>query len=118
MGSVNKDQVKDFEKKLLEKRKAIAAAARESRLPADTNSDYGRDEGDRATASQAKEMDWIQASQERGLLQLVEAALARVHEGGFGECQNCGQEIGLKRLSAIPWTRYCITCQELIEQQR
>jgi len=47
---------------------------------------------------------------------LVDGALSRVREGTFGECAHCGQEIGAARLNAIPWTRYCITCQELLEQ--
>jgi RNA polymerase-binding transcription factor len=45
----------------------------------------------------------------------VEAALSRIHEGTFGQCLNCSQEINAKRLEAIPWVRYCIACQELID---
>ena len=43
------------------------------------------------------------------------SSLTRINEGTFGECLNCGQEINAKRLEAIPWVRYCITCQELID---
>lgn len=114
---MNKDQSKDFERKLQEKRRGLLASR--SGTPGsqtDPNPEYGRDEGDRAIASQAKEMDWFRTSQERGLLGLVDAALSRIHDGTFGECQHCGQEIGLKRLTAIPWTQYCIACQELLEQ--
>jgi DnaK suppressor protein len=50
------------------------------------------------------------------MLELIDAALSRIQDGTFGECLHCGQEIGAKRLAAIPWTRYCITCQELLEQ--
>jgi DnaK suppressor protein len=45
---------------------------------------------------------------------MIGAALGRIDDGTYGECLNCGQEIGPKRLEAIPWARYCITCQELI----
>jgi len=76
-----------------------------------------RDEADRATASLSKEMTFRQQAQERGLLMLVEAAIGRVNNGTFGECLNCGQEIGANRLNAVPWSRYCITCQELIVEQ-
>jgi DnaK suppressor protein len=79
--------------------------------------DFGRDEGDRANASLSKEMSFRQKAQEQGLLMLVEAALGRVSNGTFGECLNCGQEIGANRLTAVPWSRYCITCQELIAEQ-
>ena len=47
---------------------------------------------------------------------MVESALARIREGSFGECINCGNEINAKRLEAVPWTRYCIACQEKIEK--
>jgi uncharacterized protein len=50
------------------------------------------------------------------LMTLVESALARIGDGTFGECLSCGQEISLPRLKAVPWSRYCITCQELIEK--
>lgn len=77
--------------------------------------DYGRDEGDRANAAVARELDLDQKSRDRVLVTLVAAALTRINEGRFGECLNCSQEINAKRLEAIPWVRYCITCQELID---
>lgn len=79
--------------------------------------DFGRDEGDRANFSQSKEMTFRQKAQDRGLLVMVEAALGRIESGTFGECMSCGQEISVKRLNAVPWSRYCITCQELIAER-
>jgi DnaK suppressor protein len=114
---MNNKQSREFETKLLEKRRGIMASrAGNAGDDNDSNPEYGRDEGDRANASQAKEMTWLRTSQERGLLEMINAALSRINDGTFGECEHCGQEIGLKRLTAIPWTRYCITCQELLEQ--
>lgn len=110
---MNKEQFKEFERKLQEKRRGMVAN-RSAEI--DSNPEYGRDEGDRANASQAKEMTFLRTSQERGLLELVDAALSRIREGTYGECEHCGQEVGLKRLDAIPWTRYCIACQELLEK--
>jgi DnaK suppressor protein len=74
-----------------------------------------KDEGDRATASTSAEVSGAQLAQTESLLKVINAALRRIEEGTFGECLNCGQEIGAKRLEAIPWTRYCLTCQELVE---
>ena len=34
----------------------------------------------------------------------------------YGICTNCGNEILPKRLEALPWVRYCITCQDLYER--
>jgi RNA polymerase-binding transcription factor DksA len=76
------------------------------------------DEGDRANTSLARELDLGQKSRDRALLTSVDAALKRISEGTFGQCLNCEQEINAKRLEAIPWVRYCVTCQELIDGAR
>jgi DnaK suppressor protein len=47
---------------------------------------------------------------------LVDEALLRVEDEEYGSCQNCEKEINPKRLAAIPWARYCLSCQELLEQ--
>ena len=80
-----------------------------------TQHDYGKDEGDRANTSLAKEIRLGQKSRDHALLNAVNEALKQISEGTFGECLNCGQEINVKRLEAIPSVRYCITCQELID---
>lgn len=77
--------------------------------------DHGKDDGDRANTSLAKELHLGQKSRDRALLGAVDAALKRISDGTFGECLNCGQEINAKRLEALPWVRYCITCQEMID---
>ena len=43
---------------------------------------------------------------------LVAEALQRIDKGTFGLCVECEEEIGEKRLRAIPWAKYCISCQE------
>jgi DnaK suppressor protein len=77
--------------------------------------DYGKDEGDRANTSLAREIQLGQESRDRALLSAIDAALKRISGGTFGECLSCEQDIDIKRLQAIPWVRYCITCQELID---
>ena len=52
---------------------------------------------------------------ERTHLSLIRLALDRLNEGTYGECMLCEEEIGAKRLEAVPWTPYCIRCQEKIE---
>lgn len=46
------------------------------------------------------------------LLQNVRNALARIDDGSFGICLQCEEEITPKRLAAVPWTSYCIICQQ------
>jgi DnaK suppressor protein len=51
-------------------------------------------------------------------LRLIRAALHRLEDGTFGTCQNCDDEISPKRLKAVPWAAYCISCQELADQMK
>ena len=51
----------------------------------------------------------------RQKLSLIQAALERLARGEFGICQECEEEIPLKRLQAIPWASYCVPCQERVE---
>ncbi|MEJ7606296.1 MAG: TraR/DksA family transcriptional regulator [Bryobacteraceae bacterium] len=49
---------------------------------------------------------------ESKLLTNVRAALRRIDDGSFGTCIHCEEEISPKRVAAVPWTPYCIACQE------
>jgi DnaK suppressor protein len=53
---------------------------------------------------------------EFALLRQVRAALTRIAEGSYGVCLHCEEDISLKRLQAVPWTPYCIQCQELADR--
>ena len=46
------------------------------------------------------------------LLREIEDALERLRAGGYGICLDCGLPVSRKRLEAVPWARYCVTCQE------
>ncbi len=57
---------------------------------------------------------------ERGLLNKINAALEKIEQGSFGECEQCGEEIGIKRLEARPVAELCIDCkaeQEKLERR-
>ncbi len=75
-----------------------------------------QDIADRAASSYNKEFLFHQSNNDRQLLLMVDNALGRMREGSFGECISCGEEINMKRLEAVPWTRHCIECQEKLEQ--
>ena len=47
-----------------------------------------------------------------GRLQSVKTALERIAEGTYGTCFRCECEIAEKRLRAVPWTSYCLSCQD------
>jgi len=47
------------------------------------------------------------------MLKDVERSLKQLAKGTYGHCEGCGEEISPNRLQALPWARYCLTCQEL-----
>ena len=52
------------------------------------------------------------------LLRNVRGALVRIKEGSFGVCPRCEEEISPKRLAAVPWTTFCIQCQEIADRSQ
>src|ERR1035437_9209793 len=50
------------------------------------------------------------------LLRNVKGALGRIADGSYGVCLHCEEEIKPKRLDAVPWTKYCIKCQEAADR--
>jgi DnaK suppressor protein len=80
--------------------------------------DEPHDTGDLSIINSSKEFLFQQSSNQHQLLQLIDAALSRIKQGEFGVCANCGEEIGLARLKALPWTQFCVACQESFEKGR
>jgi DnaK suppressor protein len=114
---MDKKKLESFKKRLEERqqslRKTVSRTEEDGRI---ADQDSAQDIADRAASSYTKEFLFSQSNNDRQLLQMVETALQRIREGSFGECVNCGNEINAKRLEAVPWTRYCIECQEKLEK--
>jgi DnaK suppressor protein len=53
---------------------------------------------------------------ESNLLRNVKGALVRIADGSYGVCMHCEEDIKIKRLDAVPWTKYCIRCQEAADR--
>jgi DnaK suppressor protein len=51
-------------------------------------------------------------------LEQVLAARRRLNDHSYGECLDCGEDIDLRRLMALPATPYCAACQEIHEHER
>ena len=65
--------------------------------------------GDRELAIRRLEND-------SGRLRSVTEALERIEDGTYGRCTQCEAEISRKRLSAVPWTAYCLECQTAVDR--
>ena len=75
-----------------------------------------QDLADKAASAYSKELNFSLSDAERQLLMLIEEAFNRMKNGTYSVCTNCGATIGEKRLTAVPWTPFCIDCQELQEK--
>ena len=114
---MEKKKLEYFKKKLEARRHDLRqAVSRNQQDGRSADDEATQDIADRAASSYNKEFLFSQSNQDRQLLMLVDSALARLHEGSFGECVSCGKEINAKRLEAVPWTRHCIECQEKAEK--
>ena len=76
--------------------------------------DVPSDEGD---LSQQHHEEWIFLNRntiDMKLLREIADALHRIDSASYGVCMQCDEPISAKRLDAVPWARYCVTCQEEI----
>jgi len=116
---MDKKKLDFFKKKLEERQQQLRRNVSRTEQDGRSNDqDSAQDIADKAASSYNKEFLFHQSNSERQLLQMVEGALSRIRDGSFGQCISCGNEINPKRLEAVPWTRYCIACQEKLEQGR
>lgn len=74
------------------------------------------DEGDRAAADLLADLDQAEVSRDLRELKNIEAALARISDGTFGSCVECGVEIDIDRLRAYPIAMRCAPCQHVYER--
>src|SRR5262245_46353932 len=64
-------------------------------------------------AGEAVDADVEVLQTERTILDEINAAIARIGEGTFGECTQCGRTITEERLKAIPYAATCVECARL-----
>ena len=89
---------------------------RDLRVGQESSEDGTEDIVDRANNAYHRELMFSLSDGERQLLLQIQEALARMENGAYGACVHCGDTIAMPRLQAVPWTRYCIDCQELQEK--
>lgn len=79
------------------------------------------DPNDRASQESDIALELRNRDRERKLIKKITESIAKIDAGDYGYCDNCGIEIGLKRLEARPTATLCIDCktlEEMREKQR
>jgi len=118
---LNKRDREKFRKLLVEQREQLVGSARRA-VAGDIHVDPDDfpDEIDTASSEMNLQFTGRLREREQGLLGKIEQALAKIESGEYGECSNCGEGIGMKRLKARPVAELCIECkseQEKLERR-
>ncbi len=115
---MNKKERERYRNELLKKKEEIVNKIRETYNESkEVESGIAQDVADKAESSYTKEFLLSLSNAEREQLLLVDEALKRIDKKELGICQRCGKDINKKRLDAVPWTPYCIDCQEIEEEE-
>ena len=73
------------------------------------------DPNDRASQESEFAMELRTRDRERKLIKKIEESLSDIDSGEYGYCEQCGVEIGIRRLEARPTATLCIDCKSLDE---
>ena len=116
---MNKKDMAAFKKILTQNKAALLNKVNtaQQEMDSDNNVIIG-DEIDTASQNSEKEMYFELAAADKITLNDINDALVKIEKGTYGKCECCGCDIPMERLKAIPWTRYCIQCQEEAERPK
>ena len=109
---MNQSTMAQYKDRLLALRRELAGEVtnlREEGLALGT--DGTQDMADDAANTYARQMLLGMSERERAVLREIDAALDRIDDGGFGVCDDCGEEIGEARLKALPYATLCVECK-------
>ena len=103
-----------YREALLQKRAELEQSAGVRPLQTTIEHNNGRqgDMADQAAGNNEVHIQLKLKQTDAKILQAIEGALRRIEEGSYGICRDCGEPIAEARLTAIPWTRSCISCKE------
>ena len=113
-------KTKEFRRRLAAEHEKLIDSMSRARSAADEIVGQGKteDESDLATISQEKDILSCLNESVFTRLRFIQEALNALDRGDYGECSSCGEDIGEKRLMAVPWAVTCIRCQEATEAER
>lgn len=80
------------------------------------HSAYSFHMADQGTDNMEREKNFFYVQRDGYLLQDIEEALARIENGTFGQCIECGEVIQRPRLEAMPYANLCLDCKSKEEQ--
>jgi DnaK suppressor protein len=118
---MNPQQAAPYQHQLQDSRAALLSQIAEQRGGVVSRADvaaehFGRPEDSSAQLATERELEFAMGERETAELGALDAALARIEGGTYGDCTDCGVPIPAARLHATPEAPRCISCQEKVEQ--
>lgn len=115
------DPLQELRRSLLKKREAIIKEAKEeiAKYISGENRqlvDTALDEGDLAVVDISEDVNLMRLASHRQNLLAIDETLRKIDDGSYGICEECGEEIGEKRLGVLPTATLCRNCQEKKEK--
>ena len=119
--SLTRKQLEEFEDLIRQRRRELVTELLEdvARARDETFADVAgsvTDPGDEAIADLLSDLDNAEVARDMRTVRDLDAAFARIADGSYGICADCGDDIGLQRLRAYPTAMRCIKCQEVHEK--
>ena len=124
---MNKKDLKFFKELLMKKKTELAkgidhiandALKTSQRDAAGDLSAYSLHMADMATDNYDREFSLGLADNEQKILNRINAALEKIDEDTFGQCELCEKKISKVRLKAVPYAELCVPCQEKQEKKK
>ncbi|MFI5294442.1 MAG: TraR/DksA family transcriptional regulator [Thermodesulfovibrionales bacterium] len=110
------DALREIRRSLIIRREAIVKEAKdeiakyisgENRQLVDT----ALDDGDWAVVDISEDINLRRLAAHRKALHDIDESIRKIEEGSYGICEECGEEIGEKRLKVLPTATLCVVCQ-------
>ena len=113
---LQKNEVLELHNRLITQANEIVANSLKAMNELTENQEMDPDELDVAISTSNRDLSLRFADRERKMLKKIRKILVRINEGEYGSCEECGEEIGLKRLRYRPVASMCIDCKTQEEQ--
>ena len=117
MEKMNKERLAYFRELLNERQKVLLNEAEKTVTGMTNDKNTFPDPTDRANMETDRNFELRIRDRERKLILKIKEALARIEDGTFGICEECGEDITDERLKARPVTTLCIECKTKAEAE-
>ncbi len=109
--------LKEMRKELIEELSALEKNIEENPIETSTETNpYPIHPSDLGTDEEMRESNAEIFERLSEKLRNVDYALRKIRDKTYGICENCGKEIDIRRLKALPFTKYCIKCAEILDK--